>query len=62
LEAGVAAGVGAGEEGVGDEAGDFSEDGVADESFPPSPESVVAGVDDSLGTDAEPPPDRLSVL
>ena len=56
LEAGAGAGVGA--------AG-LSAGGVfVDESEPPEPESVeaAAGADDSLGTVAELPPDRLSVL
>ena len=59
LEAGAAAGVGA--------AGLSAAGVLVDESEPPEapePESVeaAAGVDDSLGTVAELPPDRLSVL
>ena len=56
LEAGAGAGVGA--------AGLSAAGVFVEESDPPEPESVeaAAGVDDSLGTVAELPPDRLSVL
>jgi hypothetical protein len=60
------AGAGAGVEAAGlSAAGVFVEESDPPEpSEPPEPESLeaAAGVDDSLGTVAELPPDRLSVL